>query len=155
MKKEMLLGFLKGHILFEELIPQELDIVARRLSVQEVDTGQMLFREGDNAEFFCLVAQGSLDVIKKGKDGRPLVIATLGDGDSVGEMSMVDGMVRSATVQATFYSIVIVLQRKDFEKILKEYPRIGAKLLKGIARHISVNLRRTSSELTNLMMPIA
>ena len=155
MKKEMLLGFLKGHILFEELIPQELDIVARRLSVQEVDTGQMLFREGDNAEFFCLVAQGSLEVIKKGKDGRPLVIATLGDGDSVGEMSMVDGMVRSATVQATFYSIVIVLQRKDFEKILKEYPRIGAKLLKGIARHISVNLRRTSSELTNLMMPIA
>jgi CRP-like cAMP-binding protein len=155
MKKEMLLGFLKGHILFEELIPQELEIVARRLSVQEVDTGQVLFKEGDNAEFFCLVAQGSLDVIKKGKDGRSLVIATLGDGDSVGEMSMVDGMVRSATVQAALYSIVIVLQRKDFEKILKEYPRIGAKLLKGIARHISVNLRRTSSELTNLMMPIA
>jgi CRP-like cAMP-binding protein len=155
MKKEMLLGFLKGHILFEELIAEELDIVARRLSVQELATGQLLFKEGDNAEFFCLVAQGSLEVIKKGKDGRTAIIATLGDGDSVGEMAVVDGMVRSATVRAAAYSIVIVLQRKDFEKILEGYPRIGAKLLKGIARHISVNLRRTSSELTNLMMPIA
>jgi CRP-like cAMP-binding protein len=155
MKKEMLLGFLKGHILFEELIQEELDVVARRLTVQEVDTGQELFKEGDNADFFCLVAQGSLEVIKKGKDGRMVTIATLGDGDSVGEMAVVDGMVRSATVKAAFYSIVIVLQRKDFEKILESYPRIGAKLLKGIARHISVNLRRTSSELTNLMLPIA
>ena len=155
MKREMLLGFLTGHILFEELIPPELDIVARRLSVQELEPGQMLFKEGDNADFFCLVAQGSLDVIKRGKDGREVTIATLGDGDSVGEMAVVDGMVRSATVRAAFYSIVIMLQRKDFEKILEGYPRIGAKLFKGIARHISVNLRRTSSELTNLMMPIA
>ncbi len=155
MRKAVLLGFLKSHLLFEDLIPEELEVVAGRLSVRDIEAGEVLFREGDNADFLCLVVQGSLAVIKKGRDGRTVVIATLGDGDSVGEMALVDGMVRSATVEAGLFTIVIVLKRKDFEDLLKGYPRIGTKLLKGIARRISINLRRTSAELTNLMMPLA
>ncbi len=155
MRKAVLLGFLKSHLLFEDLIPEELDVVASRLSVRDIEAGEVLFREGDNADLLCLVAQGSLDVIKRTKDGRSVVIATLSDGDSVGEMALVDGMVRSATIQAESFAIVIVLKREDFEDIVKGYPRIGTKLLKGIARRISINLRRTSAELTRLMMPIA
>lgn len=155
MRKAVLLGFLKSHLLFEDLIPEELEVVAGRLSVRDIEAGEVLFQEGDNADFLCLVVQGSLDVIKKRKDGRTVVIAALGDGDSVGEMALVDGMVRSATVRAQVFTIAIVLRRQDFEDLLKGYPRIGTKLLKGIARRISINLRRTSAELTKLMMPLA
>jgi len=155
MRKQLLLSFLKGHALFQDLIPQELDIVSSRLSVREVEAGKLLFCEGDNADFLCLVAQGELDVLKRAANAQEVVIATLSDGDSVGEMALIDGMVRSATVKASMYSMVIVLKRDDFEQIVQSYPRIGTKILKGIARNISLNLRRTSSALSKLMLPIA
>jgi len=69
-------------------------------------------------------------------------------------MALVDGMVRSATVRAAFLTTIIVLKRSDFDEIMQQYPRIAAKLMKGIARHISINLRKTSEQLMNLMITV-
>jgi CRP-like cAMP-binding protein len=69
-------------------------------------------------------------------------------------MALVDGMVRSATVMASMLTTIVVLKRSEFDEIMKQYPRIAAKLMKGIARHISINLRKTSDQLMSLMMPL-
>jgi CRP-like cAMP-binding protein len=102
----------------------------------------------------CLVLSGELEILKGTKDGNQVKIASIGDGQSVGEMALVDGMVRSATVKAVMFSTVVVLKRSDFDQILQQYPRIAAKLMKGIARHISINLRKTSEQLMGLMMSV-
>ncbi|MCW8918405.1 MAG: cyclic nucleotide-binding domain-containing protein [Gammaproteobacteria bacterium] len=146
--------FLHNHNIFKDLIPQELDIVKKFLKMTEADTGQVIFKQGSAAESMCLVLSGELEVMKTAKDGSLVKIATIGDGQSVGEMALVDGMVRSATVRASMLTTIVVLKRDQFDEILRQYPRIAAKLMKGIARHISINLRKTSDQLMSLMMPM-
>ena len=116
--------------------------------------GQTIFKQGSAAESMCLVLSGELEVLKSTKDGNQVKIAVVGDGQSVGEMALVDGMVRSATVKAAMMTTIVVLKRSAFDEIMQQYPRIAAKLMKGIARHISINLRKTSDQLMNLMMPV-
>lgn len=146
--------FLQNHPLFKDLLGPELEIVQKILHLKELDMDEILFTEGAPANSMGLVLQGSLDVIKRTKSGENVLIATLGDGQSVGEMAVVDGMVRSATVKATMYTQVVLLHREHFETLLEKYPRVGEKMLRGIARVISLNLRKTSERLTALMMPI-
>ncbi len=145
--------FLQNHNIFKDLIPQELEIVKKYLHMTEADIGQVIFKQGSAAESMCLVLSGELEVLKSSSDDKLVRIAVIGDGQSVGEMALVDGMVRSATVKAAMLSTVVVLKRSDFEEILQQYPRIAAKLMKGIARHISINLRKTSEQLMRVLMP--
>lgn len=146
--------FLQNHNIFKDLIPQELEIIKKFLNMTEVDMGQVIFKQGSPAESMCLVLSGELEILKAAPDGKLVKIAVIGDGQSVGEMALVDGMVRSATVKAAMLTTIVVLKRSDFDEILKQYPRIAAKLMKGIARHISINLRKTSDQLMSLMMPV-
>jgi len=146
--------FLQNHNIFKDLIPQELELLKKFMKMTEVDLGQVIFKQGSAAESMCLVLSGELEVMKAAKDGKQVKIATVGDGQSVGEMALVDGMVRSATVKAAMLTTIVVLKRSDFDEIMRQYPRIAAKLMKGIARHISINLRKTSDQLMGLMMPL-
>ena len=146
--------FLQNHNIFKDLITQELEVIKKYLIMTELDIGQSVFKQGTAAESMCLVLSGELEVLKASKDGTQVKIATIGDGQSVGEMALVDGLVRSATVKASMLTTVVVLKRKDFDEIMQQYPRIAAKIMKGIARHISINLRKTSDQLMSLMMPV-
>ena len=146
--------FLQNHNIFKDLIPQELDIIKKFMKMTEADMGQVIFKQGSAAESMCLVLSGELEVLKAAKDGNQVKIAIVGDGQSVGEMALVDGMVRSATVKAAMLTTIVVLKRSAFDEIMQQYPRIAAKLMKGIARHISINLRKTSEQLMTLMMPV-
>lgn len=146
--------FLQNHNIFKDLIPPELEIIKKFLKMTEADMGQVIFKQGSSAESMCLVLSGELEVLKATKDGTLVKIATIGDGQSVGEMALVDGMVRSATVKASMLTTIVVLKRSDFDEVMQQYPRIAAKLMKGIARHISINLRKTSDMLMNMMMPV-
>jgi CRP-like cAMP-binding protein len=51
-------------------------------------------------------------------------------------------------------STLLILTRKDFEKLLEQHPQIGIKILKGLAKLLSMNLRKTSSLLADHMLPI-
>lgn len=146
--------FLQSHNIFKDMIPAELEVMKKYLKMTEVDMGKVIFKQGSTAESMCLVLSGELEVFKAAKDGKQVKIATIVDGQSVGEMALVDGMVRSATVRSSMLSTIIVLKRDDFDDILQHYPRIAAKLMKGIARHISINLRKTSEQLMQMIMPL-
>jgi len=146
--------FLQTHNIFKDLIPQELETIKKYLKMTDADIGQVIFKQGSAAESMCLVLSGELEVMKATKDGKLVKIATIADGQSVGEMALVDGLVRSATVRASLPTTIVILKRSDFDDIMQQFPRIAAKLMKGIARHISINLRKTSDQLMSLMMPL-
>ena len=105
--------------------------------------------------YVCFISTGSLDVIKKNEKGQEIVIASLGRGRSIGEMAIVDDFPRSATVKARTRTTLLILTRSGFEKILNDHSPIGAKVLKGISRLLSMNLRKTSSRLADYMLPLS
>ncbi len=133
---------------------KELMVIEKYLNFIELTPGEIVFEEGDPGDFVCFVVEGSLDVVKTSETGEDIVISTLSKGRSIGEMAVIDELPRSATVKARTKATLLTLSRENFEYILSEHSNIGVKILKGIARLLSLNLRKTSSRLADYMLPL-
>ncbi len=136
--------------LFNGFNVQELELVASYANLTGIKKGDTLFEEGDRGDYVCFVVSGKLDVLKESDKGEPMVLTTLSRGRSIGEGSIVDDSPRSATVRARTDASMIILSRDAFESILEQFPESGIKLLKGIARLLSLSLRKTSSQLADI-----
>jgi len=137
------------------LTDKELTVIEKYLNFIELTPGEIAFEEGDRGDYVCFVVEGSLDVLKTSETGEDIVISTLSKGRSIGEMAVIDDLPRSATVKARTKATLLTLSRENFDYILAEHSAIGVKILKGIARLLSLNLRKTSSRLADYLLPIA
>jgi CRP/FNR family transcriptional regulator, cyclic AMP receptor protein len=151
--KQTIIDFLITMSLFDELSPVELAVVSDYMNFFEFEQGKILFKEGDPGDYICFVVDGAVDILKQSATGQRAVLATLNRGSTLGEMSIIDNIARSATVRARRNSTLVILSRKGFNTILDKHPKIGIKILKGIARLLSLNMRRTSSHLADYIVP--
>jgi CRP/FNR family cyclic AMP-dependent transcriptional regulator len=157
--RKVVKDFLKSFPFFETLTSEELLVAVEHINFLEVEPEEILFKEGDAADCVYFVIEGKLDVIKESLGGRSkaerVVITTLSKGRSIGEMSVIDKTPRSATVKVREKAILATLKADGFDLLLLNHPRIGIKILKGIARLLSLNLRKTSSRLAEYMLPLS
>jgi len=152
--KDTLIDFLMDIPIFADLDGGQLRIVADHMTFFEIKKGEILFREGDAGDYVCFVVDGGLDVLKESSQpGKQAVIATIAKKRSIGEMSVIDQTTRSATVKARTDTSLLSLPKKSFDSLLDTHPRIGIPILKGIARMLSMNMRKTSSRLADYMLP--
>ncbi|MFH2064599.1 MAG: cyclic nucleotide-binding domain-containing protein [Pseudomonadota bacterium] len=142
--------------LFEQINAEEVKVVARHMDTIDLNSGDILFRESDKGNYVFFIKEGKLDVLKKSESsGGNVTLATLGEGQSIGEMSVIDDFPRSATIQARSRAKLYILSKSAFDMILNKHPRIGIKLLKGISRLLTRNLRETSSRLADYIPPLS
>ncbi len=157
--RKVVKDFLKNFPFFETLTSEELLVAVEHINFLEVERDEILFKEGGEADCVYFVIEGELDVIKESVGGRPkaerVLISTLSKGRSIGEMSVIDKTPRSATVKVREKAILATLKADGFDLLLLNHPRIGIKILKGIARLLSLNLRKTSSRLAEYMLPVS
>ncbi len=100
--------------LFEGMSASDLETVADRASETSFDDGETLTREGEPGDTFYIVTDGRLDVSQRGT-----VVAQLGPGDFLGEISLVDGRPRTATVTAVGPVQALVIRRADFLEMIE------------------------------------
>jgi CRP/FNR family cyclic AMP-dependent transcriptional regulator len=94
--------------------------------------GTVLCREGDPGHEMFIIQKGKVQVKKKVGKGEK-VLAELADGEFIGEMALLLGMDRSATVEVLEDSKVLVVGPDTFEGLLKNSPEIAMKMLKKMA----------------------
>jgi CRP-like cAMP-binding protein len=97
--------------------------------------GTLLCREGDPGREMFIVQKGKVQVRKKVGPGEK-VLAELGDGEFFGEMALLEGLNRSATVEALEDSKILVINPETFETLLKNNPEIALKMLKKMASRL-------------------
>lgn len=119
-----LVEVIRGIPLFAALSRSEVRKVAKLCVERHYDAGAQLVRHRDEAQLMVTIISGRATVTRDGK-----TIASAGPGDSVGEMSLIDGHRRSATVIAETPIEAIVLHRTAFLKLLAENPAIALTLL--------------------------
>lgn len=129
----------------------ELSILARHTSFIHLQRGEHLFVEGDPGTFMGFVVNGILEVQKRNETGENIILARLMKGSSIGEMGLIDKSPRSATVIARQPSTIVTLTDKGFDLLADKHPALAIKVIKKIARLLSMNMRRTSSKLVDLM----
>ncbi len=105
-----------------------------------------LISEGDAGDFLLLILTGSVEVTKQNDDGV-VVIANVGVGSTLGEMSMIDGNVRFASCTTLVPTDFAVLTRDSFNNVLIQMPRLGNKLLLTLLQTTTSRLRETCERL--------
>ncbi len=127
----------------------EIEALAVRLSVKHVENGVLVCEEGEADPSLFIIARGSAAVQKATPGAAPRLLARLGRGQTIGEMALLDGQPRSATVVAAEDLVLLVLARAELERLVEESPRLAAKLLWKLGRLISQRLRQTSGALAD------
>ncbi|WP_374349738.1 Crp/Fnr family transcriptional regulator [Chitinimonas sp.] len=134
-----------------ELDGSELLHLASLLKVYQVPAGTQIFKEGDSAAYMGMVLDGRLIVSKRNEEAAGKPLYSMAAGKVFGEMAMLDGEPRSATVMAAVDSTIAVLSRDNFEKLCDSRPIIALKLLRRIGRLLSQRLRRVSGLLVDYL----
>lgn len=89
----------------------------------------LVCRQGEPGEALYIVMSGKLKVTTQSEDGREVILAILEDGDTFGEMSLLDGRPRSASVSTVQESELLVIKRHDFLSCLERHPKVSIALL--------------------------
>ena len=99
---------------FKDLVGRELDAIAARLQARRYEAGDVVVQAGESGGGYYLIREGTAEVTLP--DGRP--VRTLGPGDGFGELALIFGTPRTATVTAKSPLIVGVLGRSDFAALV-------------------------------------
>lgn len=143
-----LFEYLKNSPIFSQLDAYMFQVVENALHFKQLKPQEVLFTEGEHGDYMAFLLIGELSVIKYSPAGTEVKVGEIRAGESTGEMALLDSLTRSATIKAASLSALVTLSRGDFERILADYPRIGVEMLRGLAIILSLNLRRTSEQLT-------
>lgn len=109
--------------LFESCSASELKDVAAIADELTLPAGRKLTTEGAQGREFVVLASGSADVYKHGEK-----VASLGTGDFVGEIALLTGRPRSATVVVTSPALVLVIERHRFLELVDRLPGVRSRL---------------------------
>ena len=86
--------------------------------------GEPVIRQGDPGESLFVVLEGSVEVSAREGDGLPVVITTIGPGGFFGEMSLMTGAARSATITAKGESCLLEIDKSTMRRVLEEQPSL-------------------------------
>jgi CRP/FNR family transcriptional regulator len=121
---------------FSALGADELARVALVAVPRSFDTGEVVFREGDESDTCYVVRFGHTRAVREHPDGRSITLANFGPGDIFGELAMFDNERRSATVETLEPTEVIAILGGDMRRLLREHPDIAVKLLAALGRRL-------------------
>ena len=117
---------------FTEFSDKEREVVAKMLVKKEYKRGETVFSESEDGESLYVLKKGEVKACKVSPDGELFTLTLMKEGEIFGEMSFLDGRPRSATVVAVSDIEVLVLERKDFEKIVEAHPWVVYKLMRNV-----------------------
>jgi CRP/FNR family transcriptional regulator, cyclic AMP receptor protein len=132
--------------LFSELSREELERISRVSVARSFPAGVRVFHEGDRSDACYLVRSGDLRVTREHPDGRAIALATLGPGDLFGELAMLDGEARSASVETLSDAELLALPAADVRRLLADHPGISVKLIAALTRRLRETNERVARQ---------
>jgi CRP/FNR family cyclic AMP-dependent transcriptional regulator len=121
--------------------------LARASVVRQLNRGQMLFGEGEPSQWFHLVCDGRLRVLRISGEGNELVLSVVGPGGAIGELSVFDGEARSATVEAIEPSVVLAVPNSRLREALMASPPS----LMAVVAELAATVRRLTGSASDLV----
>ncbi|MGI8553522.1 MAG: cyclic nucleotide-binding domain-containing protein [Dehalococcoidia bacterium] len=126
-------AMLRSVLLFAKLPNKTIDRLDRLMVEREYAAGAEIVKEGDSGIGFFLIKSGAAEVRHK---ENPAPVRTLGVGDYFGDMALLDGHPRSATVAAVGPTQCLALTRWDFLAEVRQNPDIAIELLETLSLHL-------------------
>ena len=114
--------------LFEHLDGSQLALLAERFVTERYAEGEVVVEEGAPGERLHIIVRGKIEVLKRDSRGRMWRLAVLDDGDFFGEIALLHGVPRTATVRTRTPCLMLALEREAFLDLLRSTPDIRARV---------------------------
>ncbi|MDQ3660462.1 MAG: MFS transporter, partial [Actinomycetota bacterium] len=124
--------------IFEGMPRQSLERLSATVSEEPAFAGDILIREGDDADDFFVIRSGAMEVLSSGETGaQQEKIRDLGAGEYAGEIGLIEKIPRTATVRATTDSLVYRISGREFLEAVRRVPGVSSALSGGIAGRLA------------------
>jgi len=140
------LAILKQSLIFSGLATEEINEVARLCVEKRLTANEFVFFEGDNPDWFYILAQGQIKVIKQSSAGKDFIIAFFGPGEIFGEVAVFENHPYPASAQAVEDSQALGIRRDAFIKFLTQRPEVALRIINVLGSR----LRMASGRLRDL-----
>ena len=129
MNKPTAKAILERNALFRDLPEAAIEQVASLARRRVYAKGEIIFSAGDEGDALYGVAAGEVRVTTSSSDGKVVFLNLMQHGDIFGEISVMDGLPRTAGAEAAEETTLIVIQRTEFLRLLEHEPRVAIHLL--------------------------
>jgi CRP/FNR family cyclic AMP-dependent transcriptional regulator len=129
-------GKLPGQSLLHALSPDELTELLRDAREHKAKKGETLLRQGDSGDYLVILLQGQARVTIYTANGREIVLAYASAGTVLGEIALLDGGVRTASVIAMEPLRYVTLTRAAFERVIAIHPGIALHIMRELSRRL-------------------
>ena len=124
----------------------ELERIAQVAVPRSYPKGARVFHEGDESDACYVIREGEVRVTREHSDGRAIALATLGPGELVGELAMLDGGARSASLEALTDIELLAVSASDMRGLLERNAEITAKLVVALTKRLRETNERISRQ---------
>ena len=131
LRKDGKIELLKTVPLFSHCNKKQMSAVASLADLVQLPAGTQLITEGATGREFMVIVEGTGEVRRKGRK-----IDTLGPGDFIGEMALISGGPRNATVLTTSDASLLVVTARQFWTLLEDAPEIQSSVLKALGERL-------------------
>ncbi len=133
------------------LTDRELEVVSRIAEKKGYTDNAVIFLEGMPGEALYVLIKGKVKITKMLEEGAEKDIASLGAGDSFGELALLDSGPRLVTVRVSEMADILIIKRKDTADLMNSEPLIYSKLVCNIARLFAARLRDSGDRIKEIM----
>ncbi|HXI12781.1 MAG TPA: cyclic nucleotide-binding domain-containing protein [Thermoanaerobaculia bacterium] len=110
--------------LFEELTAEEREALVGEMVLEQFDQGDLVITEGDKGSSLYVIVSGEVKVYSRGPKGDSVYLAMLGEGDFFGEVSLLTGKPRTATITASQRTELLRLDKDKLDRLIEQRPHI-------------------------------
>ncbi len=114
----------------------DLAALAKLGGVKKYNSDEIFFNAGDPGHEMYIILKGRVGVYITSIDGFPIMVTELISGDFFGEMSLLEGQPRSATIGAIEDTIVLVINESNFEQVITQQPNLAYRIMKGMSSRV-------------------
>lgn len=143
---------LRQQVLLEDLDKEELARIAKVIRKLSFKKGDQIFKEKEDTKGLYLIHSGNVEISKVTPDGWKQTLAVFTMGHFFGELSILEKRRHEAIAIATVNTEILLIGKKDFERIENEDPAIAFKIMKKIALVMCKNLRRMNDKFMNALI---
>lgn len=148
--RENKITFLLTTPMFDDLEPKEVMEIIHIIEDLKYGPGHTIFSEGDSGDAWYALYSGEVEVLKQSDNGEK-TIKTLDPGSCFGEIAVLDGLPRSASIRTTKETLVLRMPQGKFKELIDKDQLIAYKLIKHMAILLASRQRSITATLSNLL----
>ena len=143
-----MINMLRKVPLFSSLKDEELDAINRVSFVKKYPKDMMILLADEAGDILFIIIKGKVKITAFSENGKEVIFSIMTESDFFGDMSLLDGKPRSASVVAMEDAELCLLRRDDFNRLIEQYPGIALKLL----NELTSRLRRADERIESLAL---